>query len=29
VVELIEDGLGDDATLKDANNKIGQFCVDM
>lgn len=23
VVELIEDGLGDDATLKDANNRIG------
>lgn len=28
VVELIEEGLGDDQTLKDANNKIGEFCVD-
>jgi WD repeat-containing protein 35 len=28
VVELIEEGLGDDETLKDANNRIGSFCVD-
>jgi hypothetical protein len=29
VVELIEEGLGDDVTLKAANNKIGQYCVDL